>query len=164
MLASAHHIAQLPIRPKRTIRVILFAGEEVGLLGAKKYMEVHENNMANHIIGAEWDFGVGKIYKMTSGVGKNSLTAINDLATHLAPLGVELSNDNNAQAQSDMSVMSAAGMPSMNFAPDGTKYFDYHHTENDTLDKVNPEDLKQATAVYTLFAYFSAQSGVNFRK
>ncbi|WP_220467854.1 MULTISPECIES: M20/M25/M40 family metallo-hydrolase [unclassified Colwellia] len=164
MLASAHHIAQLPIRPKRTIRVILFAAEEVGLLGAKKYMEVHEKNMDNHIIGAEWDFGVGQIYKMTSGVGKESLTAINDLAKHLAPLGVELSNDNNAQAQSDMSVMSAAGMPSMNFAPDGTKYFDYHHTENDTLDKVNPEDLKQATAVYTLFAYFSAQSGINFRK
>ena len=164
MLASAHHIAQLPERPKRTIRVILFAAEEVGLLGAKEYMEIHKDNMANHIIGAEWDFGVGKIYKMTSGVGKESLAAISDLAKHLAPLGIELSNDNNAKAQSDMSVMSAAGMPSMNFAPDGSKYFDYHHTENDTLDKVNPDDLKQATAVYTMFAYFASQSGVNFRK
>jgi Zn-dependent M28 family amino/carboxypeptidase len=164
MLASAHHIAQLPQRPKRTIRVILFAAEEVGLLGAKKYMELHKDNMANHVIGAEWDFGVGKIYKMTSGVGTESLTAISDLAKHLAPLGVELSNENNGRAQSDMSVMSAAGMPSMNFSPDGTKYFDYHHTENDTLDKVNPDDLKQATAVYTAFAYFTAQSGVDFRK
>jgi hypothetical protein len=164
MLASAHHIAQLPESPKRTIRVILFAAEEVGLLGAKEYMKIHKDNMDNHIIGAEWDFGVGKIYKMTSGVGKKSLGAISDLAKHLASLGVELSNDNNAKAQSDMSVMSAAGMPSMNFAPDGSKYFDYHHTENDTLDKVNPDDLKQATAVYTTFAYFAAQSGVNFRK
>jgi len=164
MMASAHHIAQLPKRPKRTIRVILFAAEEVGLLGAKKYMELHKNNMANHIIGAEWDFGVGKIYKMTSGVGKAALPAIDNLAKHLAPLGVELSNENNARAQSDMSLMSAAGMPSMNFAPDGSKYFDYHHTENDTLDKVNPEDLKQATAVYTTFAYFAAQSAVDFRK
>ena len=164
MLASAHHIAQLPQRPKRTIRVILFAGEEVGLLGAKKYMELHNDNMANHVIGAEWDFGVGKIYKMTSGVGKASLPAINEFAKHLAPLGIELSNDNNARAQSDMGVMSAAGMPSMNFAPDGLNYFDYHHTENDTLDKVNPDDLKQATAVYTMFAYFAAQSAVDFRK
>ena len=64
MLASAHHIAQLPERPKRTIRVILFAAEEVGLLGAKEYMKIHKDNMDNHIIGAEWDFGVGKIYKM----------------------------------------------------------------------------------------------------
>ena len=144
--------------------MILFAAEEVGLLGAKKYMEIHKDNMVNHEIGAEWDFGVGKIYKMTSGVGKESLTAINDLAKHLAPLGVELSNDNNARAQSDMGLMSDAGMPSMNFAPDGSKYFDYHHTENDTLDKVEPDSLKQATAVYTMFAYFSAQSGVNFRK
>jgi Zn-dependent M28 family amino/carboxypeptidase len=164
MLASAHHIALLPKRPKRTIRVILFAAEEVGLLGAKQYMKLHQDNMANHVIGAEWDFGVGQIYKMTSGVGNKSLSAINDFAKHLAPLGIDLSNDNSARAQSDMSIMSAAGMPSMNFSPDGSKYFDYHHTENDTLDKVNPIDLKQATAVYTMFAYFAAQSSVDFRK
>ena len=164
MLASAHHITQLPKRPKRTIRVILFAAEEVGLLGAKKYMELHKDNMANHVIGAEWDFGVGKIYKMTPGVGKKALPAISSLAKHLVSLGVELSSNNNASAQSDMGMMSAAGMPSMNFAPDGSKYFDYHHTENDTLDKVDPEALKQATAVYTTFAYFAAQAAIDFRK
>ena len=164
VMSAAHHIAQLPKRPKRTIRVILFAAEEVGLLGAKQYMVDHKDEMKNHIIGAEWDFGMGNIYKMTSGVGNNSLSAIEELATYMKPLGVELSLANNAKAQSDMSMLSAAGMPSMNFAPDGTNYFDYHHTENDTLDKVDAEVLKQATAVYTLFAYFAANSAVDFRK
>lgn len=164
VMAAAKHIADMPNRPKRTIRVILFAAEEVGLLGAKKYVELHKSNMKNHMIGAEWDFGLGRIYKMTPGVGANSLNAIRELAQYIAPLGVALSPENNAKAQSDMSLLSNEGMPSINFAPDGSRYFDYHHTENDTLDKINPEDLKQNTAVYTMFTYFAAQSSVDYRK
>jgi len=164
VMAAAHHISKLENRPKRTIRVILFAAEEIGLLGAKKYMQLHKNDMDNHVLGAEWDFGVGKIYEMTPRVGDNSLTAVRDLAKYLAPLGVALSPKNNARASSDMGLLTDAGMPSMRLSPDGNHYFDYHHTENDTLDKVIPEDLQQNTAVYTLFAYFSAQSGVDFRK
>jgi hypothetical protein len=60
--------------------------------------------------------------------------------------------------------MSEAGMPSVSFAPDGSLYFDYHHSENDTLDKVDATALKHNTAVYTMFAYFAAQSGVDFNK
>ena len=144
--------------------MILFAAEEVGLLGAKQYMIDHKDEMKNHVLGAEWDFGTGNIYKMTPGVGEKSLVAIKTLADHLKSLGVELSSENNGKAQSDMSLLTAAGMPSMNFAPDGSLYFDYHHTENDTLDKVEPSVMKQATAVYTLFSYFAANADVNFRK
>lgn len=164
VMAAAHHISQLEKRPKRTIRVILFAAEEIGLLGAKEYMVLHKNNMHNHMLGAEWDFGIGRIYQMTPRVGASSLNSVRDLAQHLASLGVALSPENNARASSDMGLLTDAGMPSMNFAADGSNYFDYHHTENDTLDKVIPEDLKQNTAVYTVFAYFAAQSGVDFRK
>jgi len=164
VMAAAHHIGQLPERPKRTIRVILFAAEEVGLLGAKQYVKVHKDNMAAHVIGAEWDFGIGRIYKMTPGVGAQSLNAVRELAQYLAPLGVALSPDNNAKGQSDMSALSAEGMPSIKFSPDGANYFDYHHTENDTLDKVEPEALKVNTAIYAMYAYFAAQAQVDFRK
>ncbi len=164
VMAAAHHIAQLPQRPKRTVRVILFAAEEVGLLGAKKYVELHKNNMKNHVIGAEWDFGLGPIYKMKTGVGAESLNAMREFAQLIAPLGVALETENNARAQSDMGALSDEGMPSVNFSPDGSRYFDYHHTENDTLDKINPIDLKQNTAIYTMFAYFAAQAKTDFRK
>ncbi len=164
VLASAHNIAQLPTRPKKTLRVILFAAEEVGLLGAKAYVKQHKDNMTHHVIGAEWDFGLGRIYKMTPGVGASSLNAIRELAQILAPMGVALAPMNNARAQSDMSLLSDAGMPSVNFSPDGSKYFDYHHTENDTFDKIDPQDLKQNTAVYTVFSYFATQSTINFRE
>lgn len=164
VMAAAHYIGQLPKRPKRTVRVILFAAEEVGLLGAKQYVKVHKEDMAAHVIGAEWDFGIGRIYKMTPGVGAQSLNAIRELAQYLAPLGVALAPDNNAKGQSDMSALSNEGMPSINFAPDGSNYFDYHHTENDTLDKVEPEALKVNTAIYAMYAYFAAQAMVDFRK
>jgi len=164
VMAAAHHISQLPERPNRTLRVILFAAEEVGLLGAKKYVEVHKDNMKNHVLGAEWDFGLGRIYKMKTGVGANALNAMRDFAQLLAPLGVALAPENNARAQSDMGALTDAGMPSVSFSPDGSRYFDYHHTENDTLDKIDPADLKQNTAVYTMFAYFAAMADVDFRK
>jgi carboxypeptidase Q len=164
VLAAAAEIAKLPQRPKRTIRVILYAGEEVGFYGTKKYMQLHQDEINKHIIGAEWDFGLGKIYQLKAGVGINALNNINDLAKLLVPLGVTMSADNDAVAQSDMSLLSKAGMPSINFAADGMRYFDYHHTINDTLDKVNAEDYKQNTAVYTVFAYFAAQSAIDYRK
>ncbi len=164
VLAVGAKMAQLPKAPKRTIRVILYAGEEVGFYGTKKYMQLHKNEIHKHIIGAEWDFGLGRIYEMKTFVGASALNAIREFAQIIAPLGVALSPDNNAVAQSDMSLLTKAGMPSINFAADGLRYFDYHHTENDTLDKINPEDLKQNTTVYALFAYFAAQSGIDFRQ
>jgi len=163
-LAAAHYIANLPQRPKRTIRVILFAAEEVGLVGAKEYVRKHESDMVNHIIGAEWDFGTGRIYEMTPGVGPSALNAVRELADLLAPLGVSLSAKNDAKGQSDMSALGNKGMPAINFNPDGMDYFDYHHTQNDTLDKVDAQALKQNTAVYVIYSFFAAQSGVDFRK
>ena len=164
VLAAGAELAKLPVHPKRTVRVILYIGEEMGYYGTKQYMKLHKNEVSNHMIGAEWDFGLGKIYKMTPGVGAFALNNIHDLAQLLAPLGVEMSTKNNGIAQSDMELLSEAGMPSINFAANGLHYFDYHHTKNDTLDKINPETYKQNTTVFTMFAYFSAQSTVDFRR
>ncbi|KGJ99362.1 M20/M25/M40 family metallo-hydrolase [Thalassotalea sp. ND16A] len=164
VMAATAHIAKLPVRPKRTIRVILFAGEEVGLLGAKQYIIDHKATLNNHMIAAEWDFGLGKIYSMQSGVGEAAVPAIAELASYMESLGVAYNQANKARGQSDMGAVTDKGVPAMNFAPDGTNYFDIHHTENDTLDKVDAKDLQQNTAVYTVFAYFAAQSAVDFRK
>jgi len=124
----------------------------------------HKDEIKNHVLGAEWDFGLGRIYQVKTGVGATALNAVREFAQQLAPLGVSLAASNDAKAQSDMGLLSKAGMPSINFSPDGSRYFDYHHTENDTFDKINLEDLQQNTAVYTMFAYFAAQTAVDFRK
>jgi hypothetical protein len=163
-LAAGHYISQLAERPRRTLRVILFAAEEVGLIGAQDYVKQHAEDMKFHQIGAEWDFGTGRIYKMAPGVGPNALNAIQSFATILAPLGVALAPTNTAKGQSDMVALGQSGQPAVNFSPDGMDYFDYHHTDNDTFDKVDPEALKVNTTIYTLFAYFATTSEVDFRK
>ncbi|NVK56688.1 MAG: M28 family peptidase [Alteromonadaceae bacterium] len=164
VLAAGHYIATMPERPARTIRVILFAAEEIGLVGVRDYVARHEANISNHMIGAEWDFGNGQIYQLEPGVGPMALNSIRDFATYLVPMGVALAPTNTAKGQSDMSLLGAAGQPAVNFAPDGLDYFDYHHTENDTLDKVNKQALKVNTAIYTLFAWYAASSDVNFHQ
>jgi hypothetical protein len=164
VLSIGGTLAKLPKAPKRTVRVILYAGEEVGFYGTKKYMQLHQNEIEKHMIGTEWDFGLGRVYQMKTFVGASALNAMREFAQIIAPLGVALSAENNAVAHSDMSLLTKAGMPSIDFAADGTKYFDYHHTANDTFDKINPDDLKQNTTVYALFAYFAAQSTIDFRK
>lgn len=163
-MGAVHHILQLPNKPKRTIRVILFAAEEVGLAGAKDYVVKHKGDMNKHVIGAEWDFGNGKIYEMKPGVGQQALSSIKALADYYAPMNIALSSENNAKGQSDMSALGEAGQPAVNFSPDGSDYFDFHHTMDDTLDKVDIEALKFNTAVYATFAWFAADSGVDFRK
>ena len=116
------------------------------------------------MIGAEWDFGNGKIYRLEPGVGPVALNAVSDFARYLSPMGIAIASSNTAKGQSDMSALGNAGQPAINFSPDGSDYFDVHHTEDDTLDKVDREALKHNTAVYTLFAYFAASSGVDFRE
>ncbi|GGF53802.1 M28 family peptidase [Alteromonas lipolytica] len=163
VLAAGHYIANMKQRPARTIRVILFAAEEIGLVGVRDYVAKHQDEMPRHMLGAEWDFGNGRIYQLEPGVGPAALNSVRDFANYLAPMGVSLAETNTAKGQSDMSVLGEAGQPAFNFAPDGLDYFDYHHTENDTLDKVDQDAIKVNTTIYTLFAWYAANSGVDFR-
>jgi carboxypeptidase Q len=164
VLAAGHYIAHMEQRPARTVRVILFAAEEIGLVGVRDYVARHKDEMAQHIIGAEWDFGNGRIYELEPGVGPEALASVRDFARYLAPMGVGLASTNTAKGQSDMSLLGEAGQPAFNFAPGGLDYFDYHHTENDTLDKVDQEALKVNTTIYTMFAWYAANSGVDYRQ
>ena len=79
-------------------------------------------------------------------------------------MGISMAQTNDAKGQSDMSALGEAGMPAVNFNPDGTDYFDYHHTENDTLDKVDRDALKFNTAVYSMFALFATSTDADFRQ
>lgn len=164
ILAAGANIAELRERPKRTVRVVLFAAEEVGLFGVRQYHEAHSDELDKHALGVEWDLGTDHIYEFEPGVGAQSLAVMREIGAELSAYGVELSPDNSAVGQSDMSVLGRAGMPAANLYADANRYFDLHHTDNDTLDKVNPEALKQAIAVYSLFTYLTADSGVDFRK
>lgn len=160
-MAAGALIAALPERPRRTIRVVAFANEEQGLLGAYQYAERHAAAVRQHLIGAESDFGAGRIYALRSNAPDHAWTAIEQIGAVLKPLGIEVERDKGG-AGPDMSPMVTRGMSWAQLAQDGTDYFDYHHTANDTLDKIEPAALDQQVAAYAAFAWMAAAAEGEF--
>ena len=155
-------IGALPVAPKRTIRVVAFANEEQGLFGGKAYAAAHADQVVQHRIGAESDFGAGRIYAFaTSAPPAYAEPVVQQIAAALAPLGIEYTPGKGG-AGPDISPMAQRGMAWAWLAQDGSDYFDYHHTANDTLDKVDAKALDQQVAAYAVFAYLAAESDVDF--
>ncbi len=159
--AAAELIARLPQRPKRSIRVIMFANEEQGLVGARAYAEAHKGELANIITGAESDFGAGPIWRIDSRVNPDALPIAKKIAELMEPLGITYGN-NRAGGGPDLIPLRQMGISVFSLRQDGTDYFDYHHTPDDTLDKINKEHLDQNTAAYVVLAYLAAQMDGDF--
>jgi hypothetical protein len=164
MMAAAAFIGQMDERPRRSIRVLLFSGEEIGFYGVNAYYEKHQHELNKHILGAEVDSGGGRVHTLVPGVGPNSLPVIKEMYKFIAPLGIELSEENNANGASDMSVLGKAGMPALNFTQNSNDYFKYHHTPNDTFDKIIPEDMRYLTSAYATIFYLASDLPVDYRK
>jgi carboxypeptidase Q len=161
--AAAKLIADLPRRPRRTIRVVLFGAEETGIHGAIAYAARHKDQLANHIVAAESDFGARKVFRFQTRFGPSALPAARAIQRLLAPLGIG-PGDNNAFGGPDVTPLREAGVPVVNLAQNGWDYFDFHHTPNDTLDKIDKEELAQNVAAYVVFAYLAAEMDWDFRK
>jgi len=164
MMAAAALIGQMEQQPRRSIRVVLFAGEEIGFYGVNVYMEEHEDDVGEHLLGAEVDGGGGRIHTLTSGVGEQSVPVVHEMYKLIAPLGIAWSDSNDARGASDISVLGNAGMPVLDFSQNSNDYFDYHHTPNDTFDKIVPEDMRYLTAAYATIFYMAAEMDVDFRQ
>lgn len=162
--AAGALMAALPQRPERTIRVIAFAAEEVSLLGAKAYAEAtrEDGSLERHIIGFESDFGAGRIYRIQAGIGPGDWNALSPMAAVLAPLGIVESRRGGGPGP-DIIPLRDGGVPWISLGQDGSDYFDYHHTADDTLDKVDPVALDQQVAAYAAMAWMLANSTADFR-
>ena len=161
-MAAAKLIDGLKGKPKRTIRVVLWGSEEVGLLGGKAYAEAHKDELSRHVLAAESDFGAGRIWQLQSGVGESALGKVSLIASSLKSLGVG-PGANDTKGGPDVTPLSAVGVPVFELAQNGWDYFDLHHTPDDTLDKVNPDDLKQNVAVWAAAMYLASDLPGGFR-
>ncbi|MCK0069817.1 M20/M25/M40 family metallo-hydrolase [Kordiimonas laminariae] len=157
-MATADLIKRLaPQRPRKTIRVVLFAAEEIGLVGARQYAKVHGDDAGkHHQIGAESDFGAGPIWALASNVNRDSAFVVDKMAQLMRPLGV-LRHERKSSGGPDVGQMGRAGMPTLDLMQDGTDYFDLHHTADDTLDKVKPENMRKNVAAWAVFTYIAAE-------
>ncbi|KKL03032.1 peptidase M28 family protein [Rheinheimera mesophila] len=150
------------IKPKRTIRVVLYGNEEGGLLGARAYAAKHHKDLDKHVLAAESDFGAGRIWQIESRFGDKALPFAKELQQKLAHLDIALGG-NSTYGGPDVSVLAQAGVPVVALSQDGTDYFDYHHTPNDTLDKIDPDSLKQNLQAWLIMTETVANSSVNLR-
>ena len=133
-------------QPLRTIRIVWFGAEEIGLFGGLDYLRRHGRE-PHHAI-AESDFGADRIWRVNSKLGEARRDEARMLGAALAPLGILTGSFETAEG-SDIGPMITAGVPAVGLSQDGTRYFDLHHTANDTLDKIDPVQLRQNVAAWT---------------
>ena len=143
--AAAKHIMDAG-RPLRTIRIVWFGAEEPGGLGGKAYAERHGKEP--HAIAGESDFGADRVWRFSSQLMKTDRAAYAQLAAALAPLGIT-KNDKGEADGTDVEPTITAGAPWISLNQDGTRYFDWHHSPDDTLDKIDPAQLRQNVAAWT---------------
>jgi Zn-dependent M28 family amino/carboxypeptidase len=161
-VGAAHLIGELPRHPRRTIRVTLFGAEEMDFSDAA-YGAAHKAEAAQYVVTGESDTGSGPVWRLQLPAGGLAAPAMKAVPSLMAPLKVVISTDPARFSGSDFGQMQAAGVPAFSLMPDTTRYFDIHHSADDTLNKVNRQDLDQSVAAWAALVYLIADSDVDFR-
>jgi Zn-dependent M28 family amino/carboxypeptidase len=167
-LDAARIIQQLGFKPRRTIRVVLWTNEENGLRGGKAYLEAHRAELSNIVAAVESDSGSERLKgfgldlpKATAEARATALAALKTLSPALAPF--DTLNLRLGHGGADISPIVSAGVPGLGADHAATHYFDIHHTQADTLDKIDKDDLAYNSAALAAFTYALAQSTIWFR-
>jgi carboxypeptidase Q len=152
-------LRKLKMIPRRTIRVVLFTNEENGLAGGKAYAADHADELPKHVAAIEADSGVFRPTGYSAeceNKERETLAAVQlrDLVTLLSSIGPMKASAGHSGA--DISPMKPAGVMLMGHNVEGSTYFDYHHTQADTIDKIDPEALSQNVAALATMAYILA--------
>lgn len=144
----------LGLRPKRTIRVIAFMNEENGLAGGRTYYEDHLEEMDAHVMAVESDRGGFTPRGFTTDANPKALAILREIAGLLEESGAGIMKRGSGGA--DISPMKRSGVVTVGYLPDCHRYFDYHHTPEDTFDKVNERELQLGAAVIASLVYIVA--------
>jgi carboxypeptidase Q len=143
----------LGLRPKRTVRVVMFVNEENGLRGGTGYRDAHIDELDNHILAIESDGGVFKPVALGFGGSAEAFDILTGIVPLLAPLGVDITQGGGG---ADIGPIMREGVPGMGLQVDGTRYFWYHHTAADTIDKLDPRELAECVAALAVMVYVVA--------
>ena len=163
VIAAAKRLMDLqPEGPRRTVRVVLFGAEEVGLVGARVYAEAYADTLDDHVIASESDFGAGRIWRFETRAGEDRIESALALGAGVRALGAA-NGGNTASGGPDMTYVREAGVPVVSLRQNGWDYFDLHHTPNDTLDKIDPDDIAHNVAAWLSFIFLAANSGDTYR-
>lgn len=145
---------RLGLRPRRTVRVVLWTNEETDGRGAEAYRDAHRSDLDKHVMAMESDNGVFRPlgYRVTG--GRKALAVARDIAALLAPLHATKVSVGGPEA--DVGRIAELGVPAMSLEVDDSKYFWYHHSEADTMDKLDPREMAQCVALMAVMSYVIA--------
>ena len=144
--AAAKRILDSGMRPRRTIRVVWFGAEEVGGPGGRDYARRHGSE--RHALAAESDFGADRVWRFETALPDSAAAVGARLGSALAPLGI-VKGSGIAGDGADIAPIIRTGVAGVDLNQSGLDYFDVHHTPDDTLDRVEPEALRQNVAAWT---------------
>lgn len=157
MMQALTVLRELGLQPRRTIRVVLFTNEENGLRGGRQYAQDHAAELPNTVLAIESDSGgfAPRGFSVDAGdAGPRVIARVRELLPLFAPLGALEVKAGYGGA--DIGPMVPAGVPTMGLDVYNEAYFDIHHTEADTLDKVDPAQLADCVATMAVIAYVAA--------
>ena len=143
--AAAKRLLDGP-RPRRTIRVVWFGAEEPGGFGGREYARVHGRE--RHATAQESDFGADRVWRFEVNLPESAKAVADRLESALAPLGVTRGPGVGGDG-TDVGPTIALGVGSVDLNQSGLRYFDTHHTPDDTLERIDPAQLRQNVAAWT---------------
>lgn len=152
VMEAARMLAEAKLAPRRTIRVVLFTNEENGMRGAKAYQAAHGGE--RHVAAIEADSGAGAPWGFQVQGTKAQLAGLQRYAPLFHALGADHIVEGFAGV--DLIPLTEAGVLGVGLEPDGSTYFDTHHSPADTVDKVDPAHLQKNAAALALLAYLLA--------
>jgi len=159
VMEAMHTIVELGLQPRRTIRAVLWTNEENGLRGSREYINTYAEEIPKYQAAIEADSGAFRPLGFSVPAVKDEQTGrvrarLDHVAALLAPHGVGRLKPGGGGA--DIGAMKAFGVPLLGLQVEGTRYFDYHHTHADTLDKVDPDEIDLCSATLAAMAFVLA--------
>ena len=147
-------IQKLGLRPRRTIRVVLWTNEENGLRGATAYRDAHLGEIDRHVLAIESDNGVFKPSGYSIAGNDAALKTGRQIASLLSAIGATDARSGGPPA--DVSPLAERGVPAASLLVDGSRYFWFHHSAGDTMDKLSPREMAENVAAIAVLAYVAA--------
>ena len=159
---AAAKLAAAQNPPRRTIRVALFGAEEMDF-ARPAFAAAHLAEKDRIVVIGESDIGADRAWRVALPGGSRAAPEMKTYAEVIAPLAVNVSPDPSRGSGDDTADLVRAGVPAFAVSQDASRYFDWHHSSEDTLDKVDRDQLNQAVATWAAFAYIAANSDIDFR-
>ena len=147
IVTAAAKLVRDDAQPLRTIRILWAGAEEVGIWGGKAYAAAHADTP--HALAMESDFGADRVWSVQFKLPETDEELQDELAAALLPLGIGRSSVVAGGGADIGPIIAAGNLAIIDLQQDGTRYFDLHHTPDDTLDKIDPAQLKQNVAAWT---------------